>query len=606
MTIVYIALNKLIPAKENVRKTDADDSIGELVELIAAHGLLQSLIVRKAPRGKFAVVGGQRRHMALTMLAEQGRLPADYQVACNTMADNDNAVELSLAENTIREAMHPADEFEAWRDLIDKRNMKIPDIAARFGVSERIVTQRMKLGRVAPALLDLYRQGKMDLEQVMAFTLTDDHELQVKIWNEGNGRSAASIRRALTQNEVPATDKRVRFVTLEAYEAAGGIVRRDLFDGSNSGYVADTALLDRLAREKLAESAEAVMFEGWKWMEIHPELPHEERDGFNTARRECVDLSDTDAAENDSLYAEYEAIVDLCDEEGRDQTDDEQQRLDEIDAKREEIRLRRYVYSAEVKAYSGAVITLDYEGNPEILRGLIRQGDAPKGQGREPKAPKEKSPFSAALLTSLRDHKAVAVAAELSDHPHVALAMVTRDLALQAFYDDAYRSLDFLTRLSAHTITLPADSKATAHLAKGGAGKRMRLPADKGDLWAFLLRQSDKVLAQILARAVAATISTGRMDTLIDALGMDLRKWFTPTAENYFSRVGKATILSDLADMGEAAGRYATMKKAELAQAAAAVAARNPAWLPEPMRAMASGENEDRSSDSRAELAEAA
>jgi ParB family chromosome partitioning protein len=128
--------------------------------------------------------------------------------------------------------MHPADQFEAWRDLIDKRNMPLPDIAARFRGSEKTVTQRMELGRVAPALLDLYREGDMDLEQVMAFTLTDDHEAQLKIWNEAERwqRNAHAIRQALmTEGEVAAADKRVRFVTLEGYEAAGGAVRRDLF-----------------------------------------------------------------------------------------------------------------------------------------------------------------------------------------------------------------------------------------------------------------------------------------------------------------------------------------------------------------------------------------
>jgi ParB family chromosome partitioning protein len=53
-----IALNKLVPSSDNVRKTGASEGIGELAESIAAHGILQNLIVRKAPRGKFAVVGG--------------------------------------------------------------------------------------------------------------------------------------------------------------------------------------------------------------------------------------------------------------------------------------------------------------------------------------------------------------------------------------------------------------------------------------------------------------------------------------------------------------------------------------------------------------------
>jgi len=60
-----IALNKLTSWSGNVRKTGASEGIDELASSIAAHGLLQSLVVRKATRGKFAVVAGQRRLLAL-------------------------------------------------------------------------------------------------------------------------------------------------------------------------------------------------------------------------------------------------------------------------------------------------------------------------------------------------------------------------------------------------------------------------------------------------------------------------------------------------------------------------------------------------------------
>jgi ParB-like nuclease domain len=66
-----IALNKLIPAKANVRRTGATDGIEELAASIAAHGLLTSLTVRKSARGKFAVIAGRRRYLALNLLAER-------------------------------------------------------------------------------------------------------------------------------------------------------------------------------------------------------------------------------------------------------------------------------------------------------------------------------------------------------------------------------------------------------------------------------------------------------------------------------------------------------------------------------------------------------
>jgi ParB family chromosome partitioning protein len=144
--------------------------------------------------------------------------------------------------------------------------------------------------------------------------------------------------------------------------------------------------------------------------------------------------------------------------------------------------------------------------------------------------------------------------------------------------------------LSTEQIAQPKDSKAAKHLQKSRKKTGGRLPADMRDLWGYLLEQDDKALMDILAQAVATAICTGRMDTLIEALGFDLRTWFVPTTENYFGRIGKQAILADIAEMGEPlTGRvcYAKLKTADLAKQAEIVLDReeNAAWLPVPMRA---------------------
>jgi ParB-like chromosome segregation protein Spo0J len=114
---------------------------------IAAHGLLQSLVVRKAARGRFAVIAGQRRYLTLSMLAAGDKIPADLPIPCHVVDREADATEIGLAENTVRLAMHLADQFKAFGELIDK-GAGIADIAARFGVSETTVAKRLKLGRV--------------------------------------------------------------------------------------------------------------------------------------------------------------------------------------------------------------------------------------------------------------------------------------------------------------------------------------------------------------------------------------------------------------------------------------------------------------------------
>jgi ParB family transcriptional regulator, chromosome partitioning protein len=293
-----IPLNKLTTSKTNVRKTGGMDGIEELAASIAAHGLLQSLVVRKAARGKFAVIAGQRRYVALSMLAAGDKIPADLPIPCHVVDREADATEIGLAENTVRLAMHPADQFEAFRALVDK-GADTADIATRFGVSETTVAKRLKLGRVAPTILDAYRAGELGLEQVQAFTVSDDHEAQERVWAACNGNRAnpTAIRRALTEGEIPSDDRRVRFVGLDAYEEAGGIVRRDLFDDDNSGYLQDAALLDELVRRKLEALADTVKAEGWKWTEIRAEFGYAERGEFRDCQQEEVALPEAEAAE---------------------------------------------------------------------------------------------------------------------------------------------------------------------------------------------------------------------------------------------------------------------------------------------------------------------
>jgi ParB family chromosome partitioning protein len=69
-------------------------------------------------------------------------------VSCRARAD---ATEISLTENVVRAPMHPADQYEAFRDLIDSGSTA-EEIAARFGISEIAVRKRLKLARVSPTV----------------------------------------------------------------------------------------------------------------------------------------------------------------------------------------------------------------------------------------------------------------------------------------------------------------------------------------------------------------------------------------------------------------------------------------------------------------------
>jgi ParB family chromosome partitioning protein len=229
-TIPTIPLNRLIPSPANARKTHPHCGIEELAASIAAHGLLQNLQVRPVKGGKYEVAAGSRRHAALDLLAQRRVIPRNAAIACHILAEGEDPSEISLAENSNREPIHPADQFDAFQALA--RTGKGPEeIAARFGCTAAVVRQRLKLATVSPRLMDAYRADEMNLDQLMAFTVSDDHAAQEAAWFDqpAYNRQPVTIRRLLTVSQVDGDSRMARFVGPDAYLAAGGTINRDLF-----------------------------------------------------------------------------------------------------------------------------------------------------------------------------------------------------------------------------------------------------------------------------------------------------------------------------------------------------------------------------------------
>ena len=205
-----IPLNKLILSQKNVRRIKNGQTIEQLAEDIANRELIQSLNVRPVldaegqETGVFEVPAGGRRLLALQHLAKTKRLAKNAPVPCIVTTDG-SAEEDSLAENVHREALHPLDQFKAFKTLVDAGATE-EEIAARFFVSSLIVKQRLKLASVSPKLLDLYAAGDMTLDQLTAFSVSPDHAHQEQVWDtvqRGCNKAAYYIKQLLTQNQVP-------------------------------------------------------------------------------------------------------------------------------------------------------------------------------------------------------------------------------------------------------------------------------------------------------------------------------------------------------------------------------------------------------------------
>ena len=439
-----------------------------------------------------------------------------------------------------------------------------------------------------PVVLGAYRNGDIDLEDAQAFAISDDHAAQERVLAEINEwhRNPSSIRRALTEGEIPATDKRVRFVGLEAYEAAGGAVRRDLFDDDDSGMIVDQSLLNQLVAEKLSSVADEVRAEGWAWVEVAADFDRSVLSDFLRAQPVRRELTDDQQARSAILAAEYDALADSSEADDGDEA--VLARLGEIEDALAAIEEAQLSWPPETLAVAGAVVTLAYDGSPDVLAGLVRRDDEPE-RTNNVETPHKPAGISAALVESLTAEKSFIVSRALAGNPAVALAAIVHALALPVFYR-------FGRAQSCLQIAL-----RDAGPGYGDDADRVwaeRLPEVPESLWAWCLAQSQDTLLALLAHVAAESVDAvrrkadpvnsarlGHADALACALGIDMAKAFTPGVENYFSRISSAHIVTALCEAKgvPAAPAWSRMKKAELA----ALAAREivgTRWLPEVLR----------------------
>lgn len=567
MHIEPIPFAQLLPSTRNVRRTGHHD-VADLVASIRQHGLLQNLIVSpSASAGFYDVIAGSRRLLALDKLQQAGELPAALVdgIPCQVLDIAGTDGEVSLAENVIRAPMHPADQFEAFARLVDS-GLSVADVAARFGVKPLFVEQRLRLSRVAGELVQIYRDGGMTLEQLEAFTVNDDHPVQLGYWR-GNQDAAwklrpEEIRRGLAKGEVElARDPRGLLIGVDALIAAGAQVRRDLFDTAG-GFTRDVKLLDKLAMARLEAAAEPVRAEGWSYVEVLPAW--EDRYVRDKLEAQTRKPTAEETIERSKLVARFDEL----DGAERELTDAESVELEGLEDAIAQFDERLTLWTDAQKAKAGAVVTISRLGSIEVHRGILREGQkagradgAAPGKGKDGKtAEKTTADLTAALSMRLAAQRTIALRAELAARSDVALIAIVDRLARSIFYRGATSEVQI--NIDAGISLERADpridkSPAAAEMKRLHTAWRARLPQNPSELWAWLGQLEQDTLLNLLAYCVATSVMAtehaanperyaSSAADLAAALDLDMAKWWKPTVENFLGSVPKSTILAAL------------------------------------------------------------
>jgi ParB family chromosome partitioning protein len=649
-----IPFNQLVLSQSNVRRVKAGVSIDELATDIGRRGLLQGLNVRPmldaggAETGTFEVPAGGRRFRALELLVKQKRLAKTAPVPCVVrdpatpiLAEDD-----SLAENMHRAPLHPLDQFRAFQAMRGKGQSE-DDIAAAFFTTTAIVKQRLKLAAVSEKLLDIYAEDGMSLDQLMAFTVTDDHARQEQVWDSlqrSYSREAYQIRRMLTEKTVRASDRRVRFVGIEAYEAAGGAVMRDLFQADDGGWLEDIGLLDRLVAEKLKAEAETIAAEGWKWIEVDIDFLYGHANHLRALEGITVEVTPEEQADIEALRAEYAKLEE--DYGDADEIPEEiDARLGEIQEKLASFDARPVTYSPTEVARAGAFVSIEPDGALSVDRGYVRaedelpdgvdgetgevldDGDAGGPEAAAPSIqhavitiggqaePEEDEgdvirPLAERLVSELTAHRTLALRDAVANHPNVAMTLLLHRFCVDLFLhgshgaclDASVRMVHFPMQAVGLKECLSAKSVDERHEAWNA-----ELPKGEDALWDWLVALDETSRQALLAHCVSFGVNAlfekvnpyggglsasglerrlAQADRLALAVGLDMvDAGWQPTVDNYLGRVTKPRILEAVREAkGEAAAQLIDhLKKGDMAKEAERLL-EGTGWLPEPLR----------------------
>lgn len=556
----------------NPRTLVSDDETTSLAENIKIAGLIHNLAgYREDGVEGVGIVGGGRRLRALALLQDDPRFQS---IPVLVTTDPDVAQLWATSENAQRKDLHPADEIRDF-GLMNSRKIKAADIAVAYGVTEKHVYRRLALANLPECILTALKLEQINLSQAAAFTISNDADLCLEVLQEHlfkvakgwAGLTDHQIKKALKPNAVKGTDRRAVFVTEETYTNAGGRITGDLF--ADEKQFDDAAKLDELFAEKLDFEARTFAAKnGWQWgvyvTDSYLSYDFHNEGDYGRIYEIEGELTEEEAARYDEL-------------EGMEDTGDEalQAEFEALAAKMEGD------FSAEQKALAGCVMWIDRDGKVCTAGGLIRSDDKAaaieagilEASRHAPKEVVEKSPISEVLRADLNRIATGARQNAMIDDPKLALHLLAFQLSGQMGYSRTFGlRTDRVVNVPTSETGFALDKRLSAPEAEtfDGYGREY----DHPKAFASFRKQGDAKIMDFLNRKLVSLLSVDDVDlgAVIDGfIKKTTRDSFTPTAENFFGRVGGPYLnflWSDLLGLAEDHPTITTFQKLKKAEKA--------------------------------------
>lgn len=486
MNLTHLPLEQLKLSALNVR-SKGGKGIADLLPSIRSLGIIQPLLVRPNCEG-FEIVAGQRRYHALVKLAEEGIADAVPVIVMDEV-DDAKAIEASLAENVARLPMDEIDQYKAFAAM-KAQGLDSAEIAARFGVTERLVSQRLAIAGIITPILNAYRRDEIDPETLRILTMATPR--QQKSWwalfkEEGqNAPTRWRLRAWLFGGaQVPVTN-----ALFDVGDYDGAIVS-DLF--GEERYFADSEAFWSMQNAAIAARREAYLADGWGEVVV-------------------LDIGDH--------FATWSHVKTPKKKGGK--------------------VFVSLTQDGEVGVHEGWLTEKEARRKVRAAEGGVDDGDEMASKPARPEITK-------GMANYLGLHKHAAVRTELLAHPKLALRLAVAHLiagsSLWSVRADPQRADNNAIR----------DSLAAAQATAGFGEERARIRTllgieDEGDtpvvprqhdygrdrdlatVFESLMQMEDDTVLRILAFAMAETLEaqSGTVEALGILLGTDMRNWWTP------------------------------------------------------------------------------
>jgi ParB family transcriptional regulator, chromosome partitioning protein len=230
----HVAVELIAPNPNQPRRHFDEEALTALASSLEQRGVLQPVLVRPLPGGRYELIAGERRWRA-AKLAGLEQIPAIVR-----RHDDAASLELAVIENMAREDLNPLEEARACLALVEELGLTREDVGRRVGRGRVAVSNLIRLLDLPDEALELLEEGALSEGHGRALLLAKDHDVRRRLARDAaaNGWSVRELeRRARDAENLAAIRPARRRRGLHPDQAAAVERLSDAFEGAFGTHV---------------------------------------------------------------------------------------------------------------------------------------------------------------------------------------------------------------------------------------------------------------------------------------------------------------------------------------------------------------------------------